>query len=73
MQIIKFVSAAFLLSPVTAMVYPRSCTGGEYQCGVSGNGTSIVQVCNNGNWLLVANCKSGTECEKNAAGGCTCA
>ncbi|KAI0473979.1 hypothetical protein GGR56DRAFT_649887 [Xylariaceae sp. FL0804] len=49
-----------------------ACTDGDYQCDNPVNGTSSVEVCQNGAWALEATCGDGEKCAVDASGGYTC-
>ncbi|KAK8066231.1 hypothetical protein PG997_012978 [Apiospora hydei] len=49
------------------------CNGGTYQCGKTMNGTSTVQVCNNGSWVTSSICANGWQCSMDDSEGATCA
>lgn len=36
------------------------------------NGTSTVQVCNNGNWVVSSICANGWQCQMDDSQGATC-
>ncbi|KAK8038291.1 hypothetical protein PG994_015058 [Apiospora phragmitis] len=48
------------------------CNGGTYQCSKTMNGTSTVQVCNNGTWMVSSICANGWQCQMDDSEGATC-
>ncbi|KAI1506216.1 hypothetical protein F5X99DRAFT_404263 [Biscogniauxia marginata] len=72
LSLIVAASALSLATTTTAMMYRRACVSGTYQCSNPTNGTSTVQVCSAGFWVLAAICGEDWTCVADAAGGCTC-